>query len=151
MKFEVVRQLFEKMRLPISAADNSGSASAAAESRQQSCTDWSSTMLPVCFGAAIAIAVVSVQYRSRTTMEELPTTFHLVSLGVLIASAFFYVSKFMGPKFGAAAEVLERVGVFFMATSLFMAITVPFPLWLRVVTWVVYVISLLVVLVSNLL
>jgi hypothetical protein len=49
------------------------------------------------------------------------------------------------------ARVLDLVGVFFAVTAYFTAITIPLPLWLQIIDWLVYAISFLAVLVSILL
>jgi uncharacterized protein (DUF983 family) len=67
----------------------------------------------------------------------------------LIAS--FFVSKFMKSKFPVIARVLDLVGVFFAVTAYFTAITIPLPLWLQIIAWLVYAISFVAVLVSILL
>ncbi|EXB55785.1 hypothetical protein L484_001590 [Morus notabilis] len=107
-------------------------------------TEWANALLPVCFGASMAISMMSIQARS-----EIPTTVHLVSLGIMFAAASFFVSKFVVLKFPMAAHVLERVGVFVMVTAFFAAMSVPLPLCFRATTWAVYVVSLTVVLVCN--
>jgi hypothetical protein len=54
----------------------------------------------------------------------------------------------MNSKFPVIARVLDRVGVFFAVTAFFTTTTIPFPLCLQIITWVVYAISFFAVLVS---
>jgi hypothetical protein len=56
----------------------------------------------------------------------------------------------MKPKFPVIAQMLDLVGVFFGVTAFFTAITIPFPLYLQIIAWVVYAITFLAVLVSTL-
>ena len=105
---------------------------------------WAKIMVAFCFDWAINIAFMSPQVH-----PSLPPVFVLVSLALLFAFTSFFISKFVGPKFLTMVLVLERAGVFFAVTGFFVAISIPFPLCLRVITWVVYVISFVVVLVCN--
>jgi hypothetical protein len=54
----------------------------------------------------------------------------------------------MKPKFPVLARWLDVVGIFFAVTAFFTAITIPFPLYLQIITWVVYAISGLAISVS---
>jgi hypothetical protein len=72
-----------------------------------------------------------------------PTSFHVLSVEFLLRFAFLFVSKlFMKSKFPVIAWVLDLVGVFFAVTIYFTAITIPLPLHLQIITWLVYAISL---------
>lgn len=103
-------------------------------------------MLAVCFSAAIDIAIPSLQIQSQL----LHISLSLVSLALLFAFSTFLMSMFLAAyKFTQAAQFLERAGVFMVVTGFFIVISIPFPLCLRVVTWVVYAIGLLVVLLCN--
>lgn len=106
--------------------------------------DWVKVMVAFCFSSAVDIAILSFQVHTH-----LPPLFFLVSLAILFAFTSFFVSKFVGSKFPRTAMVLERAGVFFVVTGFFIAITIPFPLCLRVVTWVVYAISFVFVIFCN--
>ncbi|PON61660.1 hypothetical protein PanWU01x14_143190 [Parasponia andersonii] len=108
---------------------------------------WSKIMVAFCVASAVQVASVSAQIES-----QLPPIFQFFSLAILFAVASFFVSEFIdSARFPHTARVLERIGVFFAVTGVFIALTIPFPreLWLKVTIWVVYVISLAVVLVSS--
>ena len=86
-----------------------------------------------CLSSAIDTAILSLQVQS-----QLPALFHLFSLAILLAFASIVVSKFINPKFLVTVQVLEKCGVFFTVTAFFMAITIPFPLFLKFASWAVY-------------
>ncbi|KAE7998035.1 hypothetical protein FH972_002614 [Carpinus fangiana] len=98
-----------------------------------------------CLVSAPAIALTYAQIHS-----EFSTTFHVVSFGCVLCFASFFVSKFIKPMFPAIARALEGVGVFFAVTAFFITITIPFPLWLQIMTWLLYAISFLAILVATL-
>ncbi|GMN58006.1 hypothetical protein TIFTF001_027122 [Ficus carica] len=102
--------------------------------------EWTNIMVEFCLESVIKIAVLSAQINS-----ELPTVFHLVSISLSLALASFFVSKFAGSRFPLTAQVLERVGMLFAVTGFVTAVTIPFPFWLEVTTWVIYLISLVLV------
>ncbi|KAE7998036.1 hypothetical protein FH972_002615 [Carpinus fangiana] len=102
-------------------------------------------MVNFCLASATAIALTYAQIHSNYS-----PTFHVLSFEIILCFASFFVSKFMKPKFPAIAPVLEGVGVFFAVTAFFTAITIPFPLCLQIITWLLYAISFLVILVSTL-
>ncbi|GMN58029.1 hypothetical protein TIFTF001_027126 [Ficus carica] len=131
------------MRLSSSVVD-SGAANDVLQGNGNRSTYWANALLPVCFGTSTALTMMSVQARS-----EIPTIIHLVLLGVMLATASFLVSKFIVPKFPTTAHVFERVGVFVMVTAFFIAMSDPLPIYLKATTWVVYVVSLLVILVCS--
>ena len=71
-------------------------------------------------------------------------------LVLVVALTSFFIGKFVGPKYLTMVLVLERVGVFFFfVTSFFVAILISFPLCLRVIMGVAYVVSFLLVAVCN--
>jgi len=74
--------------------------------------------------------------------------FHLISIEILLSFAAFFVSKFIKSKFPMLARWLDIVSIFFSVTAFFTAITIPFPLYLQIITWVVYAISILAISVS---
>ena len=100
-------------------------------------------MVNFCLAFAPAIALTYAQIHS-----EFSPTFHVVSFGCALCFTSFFISKFMKPKFPVIATVLEGVGVFFAVTAFFTAVTIPFPLCLQIITWVVYAITFLAVFVS---
>ena len=138
-----VHQLFDKMRLSSSVVD-SEAANDVPQGNGNRSTYWANALLPVCFGTSMALTMMSVQ-----ALSEIPTIIHLVTLSVMFAAASFLLSKFIVPKFPMTAHVVERVGVFLMVTAFFIAMSDPLPLHLKATTWVVCVVSLLVILVCS--
>ena len=104
--------------------------------------EWAEIVIAACWASAIDIALQSVQVKS-----QLPAAFHLLSFAILLAFASFCVSKFIKSKFLVTAQVLEKFGVFFTATAFFIAITIPFPFYLKFASWAVYTISMLAILI----
>jgi hypothetical protein len=105
--------------------------------------DWVKIMVTFCFAWAPAIALTHAQLQSKFS-----PIFLVVSFQLLLCFACFFVSIFMKSKFPVKARVLDLVGVFFAVTAFFTAITIPFPLWLQIITWLLYAISFLAILVS---
>jgi hypothetical protein len=95
--------------------------------------DWAKIMMTFRLAYAPSIALTYAQVHSKFT-----PTFHVVSFEFLLSFASFFVSKFMNSKFPVIARLLHRVGVFFAVTAFCTSITIPFPLWLQIVTWLVY-------------
>ena len=106
--------------------------------------EWDKIVIAACWTSAIDIALQSVQVES-----QLPAAFHLLSLAILLAFASFFVSKFIQSKFLVTAQVLEKFGVFFTATAFLIAITIPFPFYLKFASWAVYTISVLAILICS--
>ena len=98
--------------------------------------DWADLMIGFCLSVALELASLSAQINT-----QLSATFHLLSLAILFAFACFFVSHFIKSKFLVTAQKLKNFGVFFSVTAFFMAITIPFPLYLKFVTGVIYTIS----------
>jgi hypothetical protein len=110
---------------------------------QDHITDWANLMIAFVLAFAPAIPLTYAQMYSKFS-----PTFHLVSFEFLLSLATFFVSKFMKPKFPVLARWLNVVGIFFAVTAFFTAIAIPFPLYLQIITWVVYAISVLTISVS---
>ncbi|KAK9278389.1 hypothetical protein L1049_027954 [Liquidambar formosana] len=89
--------------------------------------DWTKIILAFCFASAVDIAILSVQINSK-----LPLTFHLLSLAISFTFASIFVAKFTTAKYPVTALVLNQMGVLFAATAFFLAVTIPFPLSLKV-------------------
>jgi hypothetical protein len=105
---------------------------------QDHITDWANLMITFVLAVAPAIPLTYAQIHSKFS-----PTFNLVSFEFLLSLATFFVSKFMKPKFPVLARGLNVVGIFFAVTAFFTAIMIPFPLYLQIITWVVYAISCL--------
>jgi len=98
--------------------------------------DWVKIMVTFCLAFGPAIALTYAQIHSKFS-----PTFHVLSFESLLCFASFFVSKFMKAKFPVVARVLDFVGVFFAVTAYFTAITISFPLYLQIIAWLVYAIS----------
>jgi hypothetical protein len=106
--------------------------------------EWAEIVIAACWTSAIDIALQSVQVKS------LPAAFHLLSLAILLAFASFFVSQFIkSSNFLVTAQALEKFGLFFTATAFFVAISIPFPFYLKFVSWAVYTISMLAILICS--
>nr|POE56999.1 hypothetical protein CFP56_45530 [Quercus suber] len=106
--------------------------------------DWADLMIGFCLSVAIEMASVSAQINT-----QLSATFHLLSLAILFTFACFFVSQFIKPKFLVAAQKLKNFGVFFSVTAFFMAITIPFPLYLKFATGAIYTISVFAIIICH--
>ncbi|KAJ0047794.1 hypothetical protein Pint_16331 [Pistacia integerrima] len=102
--------------------------------------DWAMIMIGFSLPSAVEIALQSLQIRS-----QFPPMFHFLCLAIVFSFTFLFVSKFMSSTFPVIAQTLERFGVLSAVTAIFVAITIPLPLWLKCVTWALYAISFLVV------
>ena len=103
--------------------------------------EWAEIVIAVCWASAIDTALQSIQVQSK-----LPAG---LSLAILLAFASFFISKFIKSKFLVTAQVLEKFGVFFTTTMFFIAITIPFPFYLKFASWAVYTISVLSILICS--
>ncbi|KAF3437971.1 hypothetical protein FNV43_RR20727 [Rhamnella rubrinervis] len=107
--------------------------------------DWAMIVVAFCFPSAVDLALLSLQINSR----QFPLIFHLFSLTILFGLASLVLSKFINSKFPNAAQTLEGASVFFVVTAFFIAITIPFPLCLKLVAWTIYAICLLLIILCN--
>ena len=106
--------------------------------------DWADLMICFCLSDALEMTSVYAQIKS-----QLPVTFHLLSLAILLAFACFFVSQFIRPKFLVPAQKLKNFGVFFSVTAIFMAITIPFPLYFKIATGAIYTISVFAIIICH--
>ena len=98
---------------------------------------WQGIIMGFCFTSALQIAL---QYMN--TPSQLPLTFHLLSLTVVLTFSALFVAKLISSKYPVPAQVIEEIAVFFVTTAFFLAITVPMPLCLKFLTWAIYVVLL---------
>ncbi|XVE56740.1 hypothetical protein DITRI_Ditri04bG0035200 [Diplodiscus trichospermus] len=113
----------------------------------QNYSGWEKLMVAFCLGSAIEIATLFAQIGHR-----LPVAFIFLSLAILLAFTCLCVGKYYIniEKFHIIGRRLEQLGGFFMVTAFFVAIAIPFPLWLQCCTGAVYAISFLTITVCNL-
>ncbi|KAK2664189.1 hypothetical protein Ddye_002763 [Dipteronia dyeriana] len=93
--------------------------------------DGAMKMIRLCLPTAVAIAPIALQ--CLQTQSQLPLAFHFLTVALLFS--------FNTPKSPEIAQVLEFVGVFFAVTAIYIAITIPLPVWLKCITWTIFVIS----------
>ena len=111
---------------------------------------WADMMLAVCFASAFEIALLSAQLGSQSHQHRhLSPLFLSASLALLLAFSSFCISKFLAPLFPKPALLLDRAGVVFVVTGFFIAMSIPLPYCLRVVTWTIYAVCLLVILICS--
>ena len=98
---------------------------------------WQDIIMGFCFTSALQIAL---QYTK--TSSQLPLSFHLLSLTVVLTFSALFVAKLISSKYPVSAQVADEVAVFFVTTAFFLAITIPMPLCLKFLTWAIYVVLL---------
>ena len=99
---------------------------------------WQDIILGFCFTSAHGIALQFVK-----TPSQLPPSFHLLSLALVLTFSAVFVAKLISPKFPDTAQVVEKAAVFFAATAFFLAISIPLSLNLKFFTWAIYGVLLL--------
>ncbi|KAH7859246.1 hypothetical protein Vadar_033600 [Vaccinium darrowii] len=109
--------------------------------QEQNHFDFTTLVITFCLTGAMEIAI---QYRTVN-----PLIFHLLCLMVVLAFAPIFVAKYIAPKHANAARKLDPVGVFFGFTAFFLAVTISFPLCLRIISWIIYALSLLAIIICN--
>ncbi|WRX19197.1 hypothetical protein QQP08_011684 [Theobroma cacao] len=108
---------------------------------------WEKLIVAFCLGSSLEIATLFAQIGPA----RLPVTFTFLSLAILLAFTCLCVGKYFSKsKFLTMARMLEQLGGFFVVTAFFIAIAIPFPLWLQCCTGAVYSISFLSILIYNL-
>ncbi|KAG5522934.1 hypothetical protein RHGRI_034924 [Rhododendron griersonianum] len=112
--------------------------------QQQNNLDFSILVVAFCLTCATEIAAQSLQ---NHTVH--PLYFQSLWLMVVLAFASIFVAKYIASKQPNAARVLNNLGVFFGVTAFFFAVTISFPLGLRIISWIIYVLSLLAILICN--
>ncbi|KAK7844330.1 hypothetical protein CFP56_010996 [Quercus suber] len=90
---------------------------------------WQDIIMGFCFTSALQIAL---QYTK--TPSQLPLSFHLLSLTVVLTFSALFVAKIISSKYPVSAQVVDEVAVFFVTTAFFLAITIPMPLCLKFLT-----------------
>uniref|UniRef100_A0A7N2RBK6 Uncharacterized protein n=1 Tax=Quercus lobata TaxID=97700 RepID=A0A7N2RBK6_QUELO len=98
---------------------------------------WQDIIMGFCFTSALQIAL---QYTK--TPSQLPLSFHLLSLTVVLTFSALFVAKLISSKYPVSAQVVDEVAVFFVTTAFFLAITIPMPLCLKFLAWAIYVVLL---------
>ncbi|KAG2685183.1 hypothetical protein I3760_10G112700 [Carya illinoinensis] len=107
--------------------------------------DWASIIVAYCLASAIVVAL-SFHELDR----KFSPTIHLFSVTISLCFASFLIRHFINSKFRDIARVLYGVGIFFAVTSFsYIANTIHFPLWLKIMSWLVYAVSFLLIFASR--
>ncbi|KAL1090102.1 hypothetical protein E1A91_D07G067900v1 [Gossypium mustelinum] len=107
---------------------------------------WEKQIVAFCLGSSIEIAILFAEIGP----QRFPVTFILVSVAIMLAFTCICVGKcYMNSKFHVMARKLEELGGFFMVTAFFIAIAIPFPLWLQCCTGTAYAMFLVSILACN--
>ncbi|KAK9926191.1 hypothetical protein M0R45_023433 [Rubus argutus] len=106
---------------------------------------WPKILVVFCSASAIDMAFLSAQIHS-----QLSPSFCFLGLTIIISFTCFFVSKCIPLKhYKQVAKALERFGIFFGVTAIFISIAIPFPLWFKCVTCFIYVLGWLTILFFN--
>ena len=107
--------------------------------------EWLTLIMGYSF-AAIGIGI-GLQCQGSSHLH-LSVSLDVARLGLVFSLAAFVVSKFVAPNFGAQARLLQYVGVFSGVTAFFLAITAFSSLWLKLLSWAIYIISAIAIIIS---
>ncbi|PRQ21639.1 putative isopenicillin N synthase [Rosa chinensis] len=106
---------------------------------------WAKILALFCSASGIEMALLSVKSGS-----ELPASFYFLGFTLILGFTCFFVGRCIRSIFEQAAKVLQRVGIFFGVTAIFISITIPFPtLWFKCVTGFIYALCWLTILACN--
>ena len=106
---------------------------------------WPKILVVFCSASAIDLALLSAQIQ----YSRLPPIFCFLGLTIILSFTCFFVSKSIHFNYPLAAHVLDRFGIFFGVTAIFISITIPFPLWFKCLTCFIYVLCWLTILFCN--
>ena len=106
--------------------------------------NWTKSMVGFCLASAITLPQLPVQIYS-----ELPTSTHCLFLAIVLGFSFLSVSNFINFRLLRTIRVLRTIGLLFSSTAFYAAVSIPFPFHLKLIGWIVYSISLLVILISR--
>lgn len=108
---------------------------------------WENIMVAFCLESALEVATLSIQSGSDSHFS---LTIQLFSLVILLAFICLCFGKFAGKKYPVISTLLgENLSRFLVATAFVLAITVPFPLWLKYTSWTIYALLMLAIMIFN--
>lgn len=110
---------------------------------------WFLLVIGYCLTSAIAISLEYWQLSSDHNHQKVPTSLLLLAVALVLAFAASFTAKIISlrhPNHGHA-RFLERLGIFFVAITFFIAITAPFPLYLKFISWFIFVASFLAIII----
>ncbi|KAH6769534.1 hypothetical protein C2S51_014870 [Perilla frutescens var. frutescens] len=106
---------------------------------------WFLLIMGYCLTSAIAIALefwqLQISADSDNHHHKIPISLLLLSVALILAFAVTLAAKVIGNH--GHARLLERVGILLVCMSFFIAITAPFPLYLKLISWFIFVASFL--------
>ncbi|KAL3512360.1 hypothetical protein ACH5RR_025077 [Cinchona calisaya] len=105
--------------------------------------EWLSLIMGFCFTA------IGLGFQCQNSSGHLSISSDMARLALVVSLAAFVISKYVSPNSASHARVLEYAGVFCGATAFFLVITVSFPLCLKLISWTIYVISIIWILLSH--
>ncbi|KAI7985252.1 hypothetical protein LOK49_LG14G00352 [Camellia lanceoleosa] len=105
--------------------------------------------LPKLVVAFCLTAAFEISFRSVQTRKHYPITFQLLCLLMVFALAFLVVAKYIVANYPKPGRLLEHAGLLCGVTAFFVAITVSFPLCLKLISWIIYALSLLAISICN--
>ncbi|CAL5442080.1 unnamed protein product [Camellia sinensis] len=105
--------------------------------------------LPKLVVAFCLTAAFEIAFRSVQTRKHYPITFQLLCLLMVFALAFLVVAKYIVANYPKSGRLLEHAGLLCGITAFFAAITVSFSLCLKLISWIVYALSLLAISICN--
>ncbi|TXG72763.1 hypothetical protein EZV62_001342 [Acer yangbiense] len=111
------------------------------QNQRQFWLQWRNIVMAFCFTSALEIALLFAQ-----TKSQLPLSFYILSLAILLTFLCLFVANFIGPHFTNTAQVLEKIAALLFATTVVFTIAIPLPLILKCVIWALYAIALFAVL-----
>ncbi|KAK9926192.1 hypothetical protein M0R45_023434 [Rubus argutus] len=106
---------------------------------------WVKILVVFCSASSIELALLSAQIQ----YSQLPPIFCFLGITIILSFTCFFVSKSIHFNYPLAAHVLDRFGIFFGVTAIFISITIPFPLWFKCLTCFIYVLCWLTILFCN--
>ncbi|CAA3005507.1 Hypothetical predicted protein [Olea europaea subsp. europaea] len=104
--------------------------------------DWTGPIISFCFTAAVGIAMLPPSQR-----ETLPMIFFCVL--VILAFSFMWVRKYVQSRYPNWAKRMELAGILCTSTVFFLGISMRFSLILKIFSWFIYILCLIVVILCN--
>ncbi|KAL3512383.1 hypothetical protein ACH5RR_025100 [Cinchona calisaya] len=99
--------------------------------------DWAAVVIGFCLTSTVEIALQSLQPQIK-----IPPLVHFLSLSLLFAFASSFVSTFVSPNFAGALILVSKICVL---AAFFCAITIPFSTSLKIISWSIFGVCLLVI------
>ncbi|PHT47736.1 Serine protease SPPA, chloroplastic [Capsicum baccatum] len=116
--------------------------------------DWSALFMAFCLTSGVEITLYALQAGNDSRSpdhdhDSLPLCFQLLSFSILLAFASLLVGRFIKCNYPDESQVLERAGILLATTAYYLAMTMPFSLFLKGCSWGIYLFSLLAIAICN--